>query len=273
MDVLSTTNPPAPTGVSPTEVPLGINSAISETPIPVNFPLLKNLAMFNVEPRGAYLGSFVISQSDPIGSRVFDWDMRFPTEIAAANLYQNVYRAEGKVTMPRIWELLTYFYSMQCKVEFDLEFIPVKTSDCRFSLDLVVNQNGSDLTSLTYQSKLVYDSVHHVLDDQDTHLRISVPTFWLTDNVASRTFPETYDVDNNSNVKNPYIPFTRIQAFIRNPYQPNMIQLDYFRVVVILHPKVLSPVGLAGYSPVLGFNSLGWPEPWVTAGRISPKTP
>jgi len=84
--IISTTTPAPPSGVSPTEVPLGISGTVSETPGPVNIPRL-SLPIFSQEGRGLFLGSFTMDITQNPGSVLFDWRMQQPMHLGSSDLY------------------------------------------------------------------------------------------------------------------------------------------------------------------------------------------
>jgi hypothetical protein len=253
-----TTNPAPPSGVTPTEVPLGISGTISETVMPVNIPMVKELPIFNQRGRGLYIGSFNISSTQNVGTNVFSWAFDSPTTVSGSNLYSRTLR-NGSVFYPSAWEYIVAMYSRMVQIDFDIEFIPVKVGDSRCSVDILFNFED---TIPAYNTRnLSNESMHKVLDDMDDPFRFSVPAFWLTNNCSTRA---TYDSIEVNTSKSPFIPKTRLVVYIRNKYQPNLMQPQSFNVIVILHPKVKNPIGLAPVNPYAR-NITGdilAPDPW-----------
>lgn len=256
--VISTTTPAPPTGVTPTEVPLGISGTVSETAMPVNLPPDQD-SVFAQQGRGIYIGKFTVDTSQTTGTEVFSWTIRAPTTVGGVNAYEPVISPDEIIQFRAAWELLLPMYSTQCKMDFDLEFIPVKVGDSRVSFDIVFNQENR---TLTYNEVvLANDSVHKIIDDTDDPIKISVPVIWPTNNIQTRS---TYR--NGSLIQPAFLPYTKLQVFIRNPFQPNMMQPISFEIIVILHPKPHSVIGMAGMGPVFGntasFADLSFPIPW-----------
>lgn len=239
MDVISTTTPAPPSGVTPTEVPLGVSGTVSETTSPVNIPRL-SLPIFQQQGRGIFLGSFAITSALPSGALAFDWSLQSPLTLGSTNLYTPVITPIQQLINFKIpWEYVVPFFSLQGKMDFDMEFIPVKVGDARVSMDIVFNQENVLFSTLN-TTTLANDSVHKVIDDTDDPIRFSVPIIWMTNNIQSR-----------SGILQPsFLPRTRVRAFIRNPYQPNTMQPVSFTVLVILHPKPHSLVGMGSLAPV-----------------------
>lgn len=255
---VSTTNPAPPSGVTPTEVPLGTSGTVSETVMPVNIPIVKELAIFNQVGKGLFLGSFQISSLAGVGTNVFNWDFRNPTTVGSNNFYSRVTNP-GIVNYPTAWELIVAMFARMVEIDFELEFIPIKVGDSRCSVDILFNFEGNIPPYNT--RNLSNESMHKVFDDTDDPLRIQVPAFWLTNNVSTR---EVYDPTGIVKNVSPFLPKTRLAMYIRNPYQPNLMQPPTFSVMVILHPKVKNPIGLAPLNPYAR-NFAGTvfsPDPW-----------
>jgi len=267
--IISTTTPAPPSGVSPTEVPLGISGTVSETPGPINIPRLL-LPAFSQQGRGLYLGNFSIDITQNTGAVLFDWRMQQPSTFAANNFYDPS-SSGGIIHYPTAWEFLIPMFSLQGKMDFDLELIPVKVGDSRASIDFVFNQEDQAFAYNT--TVLANDSVHKIIDDTDDPIRFSIPIIWPTNNIQTRnwSFQTTADPSVNIRYQPAFLPFTRCTAFLRNPYQPNQMQPTSFQVLAILHPRPHSMIGTAGISPVR--NTFGLlvdytPTPWFIS---SPK--
>lgn len=256
MNTISTTNPAPPSGITPTEVPLGTSGTISETKAPVNIPILKEMAMFSQQGRGLYLGSFEISTTSTVGTKVFDWSLKNPTYFNTLTLYNGYSNLAKHVRMP--WEFILPYFSRMGKMDFDIEFIPVKVGDCRASLDIIFNQQNRSPAYST--AMLNSDSLHKVMDDMDDPCRFSVPAFWLTNNVSTR---RSSPLNSTDLLQSPFIPYTRVSAYIRNKYQPNLMQPSSFSVVVILHPKPSNNVAIASMSAFVSQSGINVESnPW-----------
>lgn len=269
--IISTTTPAPPSGVTPTEVPLGISGTVSETPGPVNIPRL-SLPIFYQEGRGLFIGSFEINTTQVTGSNLFEWSLQQPLFLNNDSLY-NPSLSAGIIRYNLGWELLKPLFSMQGKMDFDMELIPVKVGDSRASIDFVFTQESAPLAYNS--STMANDSVHKILDDTDDPIRFSIPIIWPSNNIQTRNW--SYNTTGSPSVKIDYqpafLPHTKMTAFMRNPYQPNQMQPISFKVLVILHPKPHSLVGLAGISPcrnTFGLLSDYMPTPWfLTRPKLS----
>lgn len=256
--IVSTTNPAPPTGVTPTEVPLGTSGTISETVMPVNIPIVKELAMFNQIGKGLFIGSFQISALNGVGTNVFNWSFSNPTTVGSTNLYSRT-TSPGIINYPTAWEYLVAMFSRMVQIDYELEFIPIKVGDSRCSVDILYNFENT--IPLYNTRNLSNESMHKVFDDMDDPFRIAVPAFWITNNNSTR---ETYDPSGVVKNSSPFLPQTRLAMYIRNPYQPNMMQPSSFSVMVILHPRVKNPIGLAPLNPYtrkVG-DTVFSPDPW-----------
>lgn len=261
--IISTTTPAPPTGVTPTEVPLGISGTVSETPSPVNIPRL-SLPIFYQQGRGLYLGKFLINTTQTAGSVLFEWSLQQPLFAGNSSFYTPS-DSGGQIRYNIGWELMLALFSMQGKMDFDMELIPVKVGDSRASIDFVFTQESAPLV---YNSTtLANDSVHKILDDTDDPIKFSIPIIWPTNNIQTRNWSYNTTATPSSKIdfQPAFLPFTKMTAFMRNPYQPNQMQPISFDVLVIIHPKPHSLVGLAGISPVrntFGLLTDYMPTPW-----------
>jgi len=164
-------------------------------------------------------------------------------------------------------------FSLQGKMDFDLELIPVKVGDSRASIDFVFNQEDN---TLGYNNiTMANDSVHKILDDTDDPIRFSIPIIWPTNNIQTRNWSYSTDADPSVLIRlqPAFLPFTRLTAFMRNPYQPNQMQPTSFEVLVILHPKPHSMIATSGISPVRNVVGLlidYTPVPWfISSPKLS----
>jgi len=232
---ISTTTPAPPSGVTPTEVPLGISGTVSEVIAPLNFPQVK--LQINTVQWGSYHNTVSINSSQAAGSVWFSWNSEQPLPTENSLLHQGVDNDELVYFVPR--DLFRAFFSRQCKIDWQLRFIPVKVSDCRASTDIIYSYEG--VQNVVYDNlKLANDSVHKIFDDQDDQFDIIPPLFWYTNNV------HTYKYLDRGTLLKPsaFLPYTELKAFIRNPYQPNLTQPLSFDVVIIVFPIVRQALGM-----------------------------
>lgn len=239
---ISTSNPTPPDGLTPTQVPLGISGTTSEILGPPNI-IYKQPVAFNLN-ESIYYGQFTIDNTLSTGSRVFQWDSFYPL-----GNFPNVYNSgesNGRYTYCVPWSLLTAFYSKQCKVDWLMNFTFIKVPDCRVSLDLIFNYNGE--TKVLYTPELLgSDSYHVIIDSQDDNFSFELPQFWLTNNVQTDSAAVIFS-STGQTIQPAFLPTTHLDIFIRNPYQPNMLQPDSFQVIVTMQPIVRSTVGFAAKS-------------------------
>jgi len=254
MNQISTTTPAPPSGVTPTEVPLGISGTVSEVIAPLNFPQVK--LQINTVNWGSYHSTVSISTTDIEGANWFSWNSERPLPNENTLFVTGAEFDELVYFVPR--DLMVAFFSRQCKIDWQLRFIPVKVSDSRASTDIVYSYEG--IQNLVYNHlKLANDSVHKIFDDQDDQFDIIPPLFWFTNNV------HTYKYIDRGNLLLPsaFLPYTELKAFIRNPYQPNMTQPLSFDVVIIVFPIVRQTLGI--HSPSELYQRIG-----VTSGGTDP---
>jgi len=248
MEEVSTTNPPAPTGVTPTEVPLGISGTMSEVINPVNIPRVPQ-TIFNLN-HGMFLTEFAVHSNMGTGTKVFHWSSFDP--FAHNNLYNLTL---GPVETPKLlipWDLVLPFYSRQCKIDWVLKFTPVKISDCRCSLDFILNYGNTSRNFPVDPNQIPLltsnDTFHKQFDDQDDPFEIVIPMFWVTNNVQTQKSIYHLIDDSRHYLKPAYLPETALDVFIRNRYQPNQLQTLDFKIVVELFPIVRQTVGMAAPS-------------------------
>lgn len=258
-----TTNPPPPSGVIPTEVPLGITGLMSPTLGPVDQPP-SNKSMFNLN-HGFYLGKFTINNTMANGAQVYAKDFFYPmTESIFAPVSSPGF--VNRILVP--WDLIPAYYSRMCKVDWELEFVPVKVADSRVSLDLIFNYE--DIHFVNNTAQFANDNYHKILDDEDDSLRFNIPQFWLTNNVPTDCLAVTTDTGIH-NFNPAYLPKTSLVVNLRNKYQNNPLQPDSFEVVVYMYPKVHSAICIAGKSLVRNHfpDELTFvPIPWFLAKRV-----
>ena len=236
---ISTTNPLPPSGMTNTSVPLGITSSVSETPQPINVPVSPAAAYYG--GHGIYLGNFAIKDSHTIGENIYEWDYRVPLTAAYKRKTDN----EGRVSSFTPWDFVLPYFSKQCKVEYELLFIPIKIGDCRARVDCVFNFEEQAF-ALSYDTNTLANyNQHFFFDYDDEQFRFSVPTYWITNNVTTditKTKTDTGDI----NLRSAFIPATKLRMFIASQYQHNAMQMNEFNVHVVLCPRITSMIGVAG---------------------------
>jgi len=242
MDVVSKTNPLPPSGLTNTSVPLGITSSIADTPQPINVPVLPT-SVYR-DSHGIYLGKFAFKDSDAIGAKLYEWNYLYPLttpykrDINTDSTYQ--------ISQFTPWDLILPTLSKQVKMEYTLQFIPVKIADSRARVDIVYKFDDRVKPDV-YETKLLsnYNS-RLMLDDSDEQLIIPVPTYWVSNNVATDMTmtkvktPAVKDI----NIPSGFLPNTNIIMYVASKYQHNAMQLDEFNVHVVLYPRPTQMLGL-----------------------------
>lgn len=241
---VSTTNPAPPTGVTPTEVPLGITTTTSATGGPLNKGMNKT-AMFGLQ-EGLYYGQFTVNKTMTLSQNVFEWTSWSPLG-NTANEYNTVNSASNsRFFVP--WELMTAFYSKQVKIDWEIVFTAVKVSDCRVSFDVVFIYEDKN-TASTYPQVLNNDSYHKMFDDQDDSFSVVPPMYWMTNNVNTDSWRvQLLPGGGITRMQPAFLPYTKMLVKIRSPYIPNSMQPDSFQVIVTLRPIVRQAIGIAGKS-------------------------
>jgi len=244
MSVISTTEPIPPQGDTPAITPLSVYGSTSLQIAPSNLMPVDN-GIFN-QTRGIYLGNFSVNLSNQFQNTVFSWRFLQPLVLNGVSYYSPNLKADGTTFVPSAWELNMSDFAMMGAVEFELELIPVKVSDARFSFDIFFAYDNDALTSSVPQ---LYsnDSVHVIFDPENGVKRIPVPSFWLRDFVNNRSMA-FYNGTTTTKKEDPFIPKTRIHTRVRQPYQSNLTQPDEFDVMVVLHPKfrnLMVPIGIS----------------------------
>lgn len=244
MDTVSTTNPLPPSGLTNTSVPLGITSSVSETPQPVNVPVLPTSIFEN--SHGIHLGKFAFSDADAIGKLLYEWDYTYPL---STPYKRTVGTNTFQVSPFTPWDLVLPSLSKEVKMEYALQFIPIKIADSRARVDVVFKFDAPAAAD-KYGTKLLanYNS-RFLLDDSDEQLIVPVPTYWVSNNVTTDMVLTKYKegtVESDINLTSPFLPTTTLKMYVASKYQHNAMQMSEFNVHVILYPKPTQMLGLAG---------------------------
>jgi hypothetical protein len=245
MNVISTTNPIAPTGATPTEVPFGISGSTTLNSIPADLQPASGSMLYS--GHGLFLTRFSISTLDTVGSVVWNFDARFPL---GRNAFENRYYrvSSGGNYRPIVpWDLWPVWFSAQCRVDYELVFVPVKVGDSRVSLDFVFDYSGLGNTGPYGTDTLVQDSFHKLIDDQDDQFSFTVPLIYVT-KLVNTVPPKFGTLAPTSNDFPAFLPQTTMQVFIRSPYQPNLMQPNSFDVLVFMRPIVRDTQTVVGRS-------------------------
>jgi len=243
--ILSTTTPAAPSGVAPTEIPLGISGTIAPQLLPANIKPVP--ASIFTQNWGAYIGNFSVSVSNPVGSMVYSWNTDSPLP---DHNFSTLAGDTPNFNIPR--DLIQAFYSRQSKIDWILRFKPVKVSDCRVSMDFVVDYNSNTVKPYN-ELVLSNDTYHKHFDEQDDEFDLVVPMFWPTNNIPTYGVPSSI-----LPLKPAFYPFTKVSVYIRNQYQPNLMQPMSFEMAVFAIPIVRELVGIHG--PSVLFNQFNVPN-------------
>lgn len=237
----SKTNPVPPTGVTPTEVPLGITARTAIGDFPADIVVEHKSALET--DLDIFYGSFPISATDNTGQNVFKHTTLWPLG-DFANRYNTVSGADSTLRFFVPWCLVLSFFSKMCKIDWIMRLLPVKVADCRVSLDILFNYDQTPDGNRVYSTKLMAsDSIYKILDSEDDDLTFQIPMFWLTkalqtDVIGSSVGP----------VMPAFQPITETRIYIRNKYVPNLMQPNTFNVLVYLTPIVRNITTLAGKS-------------------------
>jgi hypothetical protein len=247
---VSTTNPAPPTGITPTEVPLGITTATTVTQGPVNIPRTPATSLSLNRP--IYIDKFTITPSNVTGQQVYAMTTKFPFGDFPNRYNQNA-QEDDTIQFFVPWSLIKAFYSKQCKIDWEMELVPVKVADSRVILDVVFGYDDGQAPPSTQLLYLANDTVSFKLDSQNEPIKIMIPQFWATEVVQTDTFrARQVTAPLFANVIQPaFLPTTNVVIRIRNPYQPNLIQPDTFEVLVFLRPIVTTALAIGGKSSVV----------------------
>lgn len=245
MAEIATQNPQPPSEEIPTEVPLGISSVLDKVPMPMNIvptPEINYDTSYEI-----FLQKFTISNTDITGRQLFNWSSQWPLG-NFANPY-NTISAVGWLNWNVPWSLVTAFYSRQVQIDWILKFTPIKVSDCRATMDFVVQYNGAVLP-IPYNTRTTNNDLFHwKIDSQDQAFSIAPSQFWMTNNVQTDTM--VYHLGTSRGTLNPgFLPMTTVTGFLVNRYQNNLMQPDQFEVIVTLVPIVRNIIGFSGKSNV-----------------------
>lgn len=241
MNHIQTTTPNTPTGISPPEVPLGIQGTFRDTLGPQKLdgdlpPIsLQNMILLDV---------IEIKTTMDIGTEIFT----FSTLDGIPNSKYTKSLIPGhQVLVP--WNMVPAYYSRLCKVDYELFFQPVKVSDCRVAIDVVANftNQGLEYNSTT----LANNNVNYQFDDPNGFLNYPVPMYWPVINTQTPAVITPTLTPLPSRVLKPaFIPQTKITAFIAAPYIRNNLQPDIVKLIVWLR---LKPRQVQGASAMTSF--------------------
>lgn len=249
MNTIQTTLPIKPTGLNPTEVPLGITGTLTETPVQQNIQPKVN--QFTDPSKLIYLGFFNVSNEDAPGTKLYTWNYLKPlTDYYAAKWNTG----DSQITQTVPWSLMRAFFSRQCRVDFELVFQPIKINDSRFSFDVVFSYDVNSLSDTLNTTLTFNDSIHKSMDSPSNELTFTIPTFFMTNSQPTDRVNYFY-VDDEGIVQKlntlpAFLPTTQVNLYVRNPYTPNNIQMETFKVLVYLRPIVTEMVGCTAKSYV-----------------------
>jgi len=224
-----TTQPLPPLETTTTPTPLSIEGVLSEQIMEGNIEQQETPA-FSCK-NSLYLGKFVITNSQPIGTNIYSFSADYPMGISSNNYYGQP-QADGILRQLCPWSLIPVWFSRQCKVDYILAFQPVKVSDSRVTIDSFYRYTQAPISTYNTDA-FVNDSVSNFIDDSDGLITNKIPTYWPTDFVPTRSFR----ID-GINRPPSYVPKTRMSIFIRSPYVPTLMHPEFFDVLVYLMPLV-----------------------------------
>lgn len=264
----STTNPARPSGITPTEVPLGITSSTVPVPGPSEL-VIKSLKCFQLV-RPIYHSSFQIANTNNVGERIFNYDSTYPLG-DFPNRY-NTIAGSNDTSRPLVpWTLLKPYYSRMCRIEFEIHLLPVKVADSRVSLDVISTYDVLDGPYAYNSINMSNDTFHKHLDSQDDELVIQVPTYWMSKFI--QTDSSYVSVTGVQTVLQPaFIPTTQLEFYIRGRYHNSMIQPSAFNVLVTVLPTVVESLQIAGKSNVSATFPDLWsqtPAPWFLHSSVN----
>lgn len=248
-DIKDTTLPLAPSGVTTTEMPLGVTTRTTIDEIPQNVQP-QELSVFEY-PTPTYLGSFTISQNTQVGVELFNWDSIRPMGNNASIYNTGVDREVDKKLVQ--FHMFPYYFSRFAKYNILLSFKPIKVGDCRAAIDGFINyETGYTTAEIPYEAySFNNDNFHIEFDDPNCESDIMVPLYWAT--TLSRT-DVVYVWDSTKNeltsVMPVYLPRTNVKVKLANRYQPNSLQPPSFEVLVLATIIPYDLIGCAQKSPL-----------------------
>jgi hypothetical protein len=242
MDVISLTNPIPPQGTTNTTVPLSITASTAETSSPVNVPI--KVTNVYSEMRGVFFDLLTISDTNAIGSRVFQYNYR--------SLFASKYNLTNSIVEDQVvsgfmpWALILPYFSKFCKMEVDFALNPIKIADSRVRLDIVSTYDR------TFDSKynvntLANPNMHILLDDPTDTINISMPTYFISNNVSTDAVMAKVIIGGGTitrQIDSSLAPTTLMTSYIASPYQHNSLQMPSFKVLVEAFPRFSNVLGL-----------------------------
>lgn len=241
MEVISTTTPIPPSGTTSTVTPLGISGSMSQTTQPLTNQVPRRLTKM-MKSNGLYYGKFTVNSTQATGTNVFSWRSKFPLG-STRNNYSDIASSDTMLyNIP--WDLIPAFYSKQCKIEWKVEFTPVKVADSRVSFDIVHNYNdGSPVYGVGILNN---DSIHKIIDDQDDPFDFIPPQYFISKLIQTDGYVNSQLDKPAVRMQPAFLPTTKTNVYIRNQFQPNQMQPLSFEVVVTLYPIIRNALGFAG---------------------------
>jgi len=232
---VETTEPLAPTGVTNTEVPLGVTATlatqeISDTQIVFNNSLCD-------PTKWIWIDSFKIRNATLPGQRIYNWSMTNPLK----SKFQSARIEESHTLITILPKAL--FYAYYCRfgqVDWEVMLQPVKIGDCRVELDIVFKYNSAtpDLVAQTLdRNQLLSDSLHYELDDVMNPPVFKVPAYWKVSQPPMNDVFADYDTNFSKRWIKPLgYPDTSFFIYQRTRYINNQLQMDSFDVNVYVRP-------------------------------------
>lgn len=244
-EVLSITNPIAPTGGTNATAPLGISASLSVSKSPQLSKIL--YPQIYSYPRPILVSTIQVSSTQPIGTRVATW--------STTNTGLGQYVLTDPGFMP--WNLIFPYFSKMTKMEYVLYYKPYKVTDAEAKLHAIWSYTDSNL-AYTLTNTTNHDQ-EFSFDDASDVKDLAVPQFFMHNNVTS-------DINYTTSVATAipvYVPRTRLNLFLANAYQPGIAQPINFNMQLFVLPFSNSNQVVAGRRSVTAGL--------VTRSRIFPR--
>lgn len=269
MEASPTTNPAPPSGVIPTEVPLGITSTTVPVPGPSDL-IIKPLDCFRIV-RPIFHSIVNINSTQPVGAQIFHLETMFPLG-NFSNRY-NTIAGNFDTLRPLVpWMLVEVYFSKFSKIDFEYHFTPIKVADCRVSLDIITIYDNLIGGAANYTtSTMNNDLFHKNLDSQDDELSLRPPMYWVSKFVQTDSTYKNF-AGVQSIVQPGNLPTTQVIGFIRSPYHPSLIQPIDFDVLITVVPIVSVALQIAGKSATGSQMPDLWeqiPRPWFLHSAVN----
>lgn len=249
MNEIQTTLPIKPTGITTTEIPLGITGTLA-TQLVANDTIFEN-HMIQDGQRWSYIDQFIVNATSPPGTMLWRWNSRNPLASRYEIRVDLMDASSNFQVIPR--SLVEAQYSRLSQVSWELMFKPIKINDCRVQFDLIETFGKQPSNLSTLEPEMFLNNMYHFMIDDPNQPIIFKPDMFFLQRSINTKISYFNNVDSNSLPAT--IPRTYVSVYNRTRYVPNLMQADTFTVLVFARPIIS---GLEGLSSSNRLTNVNW---------------